>query len=133
MEESDGWTKVGKGKGKAPEGQSGGHVPELPSTSNFELGEGTAQHPREAVVYAGAREETTVKEVGPEQETRDSQEKKDQTFEYQAANLSDSEEEDLDAVGVSMKIITNDFDRPVVSPKGPPDKKSSSSKKKKKW
>ncbi|KAL6984757.1 hypothetical protein U1Q18_018139, partial [Sarracenia purpurea var. burkii] len=128
MEESDGWTNVSKGKGKAPEGQKGGHVPELPATSNFELGEGTAQYPREAVVYEEAREETVVQEVVPEQETRDSQEKKD----HQTANLSESEEEDLDAVEMSMKIITDDFDRPAVSPKGPPDKKSSSSKKKKK-
>ncbi|KAL6991829.1 hypothetical protein U1Q18_009940, partial [Sarracenia purpurea var. burkii] len=40
-EESEGWIKAGKGKGKAPEVQSGGEFSKLPSTSCCQQVEGT--------------------------------------------------------------------------------------------
>ncbi|KAL6988743.1 hypothetical protein U1Q18_014497, partial [Sarracenia purpurea var. burkii] len=60
-------------------------------------------------------------------------EKESQTAEHrQSATPPDSEEEDLQLEGGAMDLIMDDFDRPVVSPKDPPDKKVSSSKNKKK-
>ncbi|KAL6956881.1 hypothetical protein U1Q18_040509 [Sarracenia purpurea var. burkii] len=59
-------------------------------------------------------------------------EEENQTAEHrQSAIPLDSEEEDLQLEGGGYPIM-DDFDRPVVSPKAPPDKKTSSSKKTKK-
>ncbi|KAL6965361.1 hypothetical protein U1Q18_036417 [Sarracenia purpurea var. burkii] len=77
-------------------------------------------------------EEEPAQEVNLVQEAEDPVEKEDQiAAPCHAANHSDSEDEALCTEGGAMGIIFDEFDRPVVSPKGPPNKKNISSKKKK--
>ncbi|KAL6988863.1 hypothetical protein U1Q18_014615 [Sarracenia purpurea var. burkii] len=47
VEDSEGWIKVGKGKGKVPEARSGGQIIENPSTSCMQPEEGV---PQQAIV-----------------------------------------------------------------------------------
>ncbi|KAL6992214.1 hypothetical protein U1Q18_010320 [Sarracenia purpurea var. burkii] len=138
-EGNEGWIQVGQGNGKAPEG----HAHNLPFTSSPVPCEETVLSKGDEL-NKEAQEESLVQEENPTQETRESFEKEVQTTAHeQAVTLSDSEEEAQEAVETSMEIITDDFDRLVVSSrsspekkqnslKSPPDKKSSSSKRKKK-
>ncbi|KAL6976511.1 hypothetical protein U1Q18_025301, partial [Sarracenia purpurea var. burkii] len=132
-EEIEGWIKVGKGKGKASEVQSGGKFPESPSTSGCQREEGTSPQVAEVEEKEASMEEESAQEVYPVQEAKDLGAKEVQIAVHcLAVNHSDSEEGMLGSEGGATDIIIDEFDRPVVNPKGPPDKKNSSSKKKKK-
>ncbi|KAL6986272.1 hypothetical protein U1Q18_019640 [Sarracenia purpurea var. burkii] len=147
VEDSEGWIKVEKGKGKAPEAHSGGQISEIPSSSRMQPEVGiqksivavrTVSMAGEAAkvgVGAPVEKESTenLGEEAAKEVTVDLVEEENQTAEHrQAATPPDSEEEDLQLEGGARDLIMDEFDRPVVSPKDPPDKKTSSSKKKKK-
>ncbi|KAL6987124.1 hypothetical protein U1Q18_012881, partial [Sarracenia purpurea var. burkii] len=148
VEDSEGWIRVGKGKGKAPETHGGGQFPStscLQFTSCLQPEEGSLQ---QSIVVVGTESQVgeAVKggvEAPVEKECIENLEEvaakgalveeENQTAEHrQSAIPLDSEEEDLQLEGGARYPIMDDFDRPVVSPKAPPDKKTSSSKKTKK-
>ncbi|KAL6957353.1 hypothetical protein U1Q18_049282, partial [Sarracenia purpurea var. burkii] len=119
--ETEGWTKVGKGKGKAPEG--GGQTPVLPSTSSFKQGEGADVCSSETAKQGGTRD-IVDQEVAPEEEATVSVEKHDHITKHQETYFSDSkielpdpaadsEEDVYDEMGGTMDIITDEFDRPL--------------------
>ncbi|KAL6991745.1 hypothetical protein U1Q18_009856, partial [Sarracenia purpurea var. burkii] len=127
----EGWTKVGKGKGKDQGEQPVSHALDFPSSSNPILSKGDGQNSeiaekgKEIQVEVNEQSEKSAQDINV---TEEGMAKPDKN--KQVASLSGSEREGSD--DVSMEIISDDFDRPVVSPKAPPDKKQSSNKKKKK-
>ncbi|KAL6958413.1 hypothetical protein U1Q18_040350 [Sarracenia purpurea var. burkii] len=127
----EGWTKVGKGKGKDLGEQPVSHALDFPSSSNPILSKGDGQKSeiaekgKEIQVEVNEQSEKSAQDINVTEEEMAKPDKN-----KQVASLSGSEREGSD--DVSMEIISDDFDRPVVSPKAPPDKKQSSNKKKKK-
>ncbi|KAL6956919.1 hypothetical protein U1Q18_040626 [Sarracenia purpurea var. burkii] len=143
VEDSEGWIKVGKGKGKVPEARSGGQI-EDPSTSQPEEGvpqqSGVAGRTEFLAVEAAKggfeapveKERTEKLEEEVAKEVTETLVEEECQVHRQSATLPDSEEEDLQLEGGGRYPIMDDFDRPMVSPKAPPDKNTSSSKKAKK-
>ncbi|KAL6954600.1 hypothetical protein U1Q18_044590, partial [Sarracenia purpurea var. burkii] len=129
---NEGWIQVGKGKGKAPIHQASpsaepceGNVPTKVAELNKEAQEAPQASPSTVpcegnVPTKEAEINKEVQEV-PTLETIKSLEKEAQTVTYeQSTTQSDSEEEAQEVF--DAEIITDDFDSPVVSSKGPPKK-----------
>ncbi|KAL6988361.1 hypothetical protein U1Q18_014112 [Sarracenia purpurea var. burkii] len=99
-EEIEGWIKVGKGKGKASEVQSGGKFPESPSTSGCQREEGTSLQVAEVGEKEASMEEESAQEVYPVQVAKDLGVKEVQIAAHcLAVNHSDSEEGMLGSEG----------------------------------
>ncbi|KAL6991763.1 hypothetical protein U1Q18_009874 [Sarracenia purpurea var. burkii] len=103
VEDCEGWIKVGKGKGKAPEVHNGGQISEIPSTSREAAKVGVeAPVEKESTENLGEEAAKEVIEVLVEEENQTAGHR-------QAATPLDSEDEDLQLeVGVNVQLFEDD-------------------------